>query len=119
MEIGKAILLEGNIDLFNGIAWDKGCYMGQELTARTRYRGLIKKRLFPVRIGGTAPALGAILMESGREIGELRGSAGDVGLALLRLDRVRAGGPVQGDGYALTPEIPAHMQPVLVETAET
>jgi folate-binding protein YgfZ len=49
MEVGKAILLENNIDLLNGVAWDKGCYTGQELTARTKYRGLIKKRLMPVR----------------------------------------------------------------------
>src|ERR1700689_1905233 len=58
MEVGKAILLENNIDLLNGVAWDKGCYTGQELTARTRYRGLIKKRLVPIRIAGAVPPIG-------------------------------------------------------------
>ena len=46
----KSILLESGFDELNGVDWQKGCYVGQELTARTKYRGLIKKRLFPVRI---------------------------------------------------------------------
>ena len=52
------MLLEANYDSLNAIAWDKGCYMGQELTARTRYRGLLKKRLAPVLLDGPAPEPG-------------------------------------------------------------
>ncbi|MEC8773512.1 MAG: folate-binding protein, partial [Pseudomonadota bacterium] len=40
MVIEKAILLENNFDPLNGVDWEKGCYVGQELTARTKYRGL-------------------------------------------------------------------------------
>ena len=38
--------------------WRKGCYMGQEVTARMKYRGLVKKRLLPLRLadGGGPPA---------------------------------------------------------------
>ena len=104
MEVGKAILLENNIDLLNGVAWDKGCYTGQELTARTHYRGLIKKRLVPVRIAGTVPPVGTPLIENGAEVGEMRGSAGSVGLALLRFERLRRPGPIEIDGAVLTPE---------------
>ena len=43
----KSILLEAGFDELNGVDWQKGCYVGQELTARTKYRGLIKKRLMP------------------------------------------------------------------------
>lgn len=89
MEVGKAILLENNIDLLNGVAWDKGCYTGQELTARTKYRGLIKKRLMPVKIAGTAPDAGTPLIADGVEVGEMRSSNGDLGLALLRFEAVR------------------------------
>jgi folate-binding protein YgfZ len=89
MEVGKAILLENNIDLLNGVAWDKGCYTGQELTARTKYRGLIKKRLITVRLSGAAPEIGTPLMADGSEIGEMRTHNGDVGLALMRFDAVR------------------------------
>ena len=52
----KSILLESGFDELNGVDWQKGCYVGQELTARTKYRGLIKKRLFPVRIEGPPPS---------------------------------------------------------------
>ncbi len=62
--------------------------LGQELTARTKYRGLIKKRLFPVRIEGSAPAPGTIVTLNGKEAGEMRSSRDGIGLALLRLDAV-------------------------------
>ncbi len=45
----KSILLEAGFDELNGVDWHKGCYIGQELTARTKYRGLVKRRLVPVR----------------------------------------------------------------------
>jgi len=115
MEIGKAILLENNIDLLNGIAWDKGCYTGQELTARTRYRGLIKKRLIPVRIAGAAPPIGTPLIEGGSEVGEMRSANGDLGLALLRFERLRKGTPIEIDGATLTPEPPPALAAVLAE----
>ncbi len=82
----KSILLELGFDELNGVDWQKGCYIGQELTARTKYRGLVKKRLMPVRIEGPAPAPGTILTAQGREIGEMRSSRDGIGLALLRLD---------------------------------
>lgn len=42
-------LHEGNLDQLNAISWTKGCYLGQELTARIEHRGLVKKRLLPVQ----------------------------------------------------------------------
>src|SRR5439155_21735167 len=66
----KSILLEAGFDELNGVDWQKGCYIGQELTARTKYRGLIKKRLMPVEIGGPAPLPGTIVTCDGREVGE-------------------------------------------------
>jgi len=116
MEVGKAILLENNIDLLNGIAWDKGCYTGQELTARTRYRGLVKKRLTPVRISGAVPEIGTPLIEAGSEVGEMRGASGDLGLALLRLERLRKPGPIAVDGAVLTPEPPPPLAALIAQT---
>ncbi len=46
LRIGLSSPFEGNIDLLNGIAFDKGCYMGQELVSRIHHRGLVKRR-FP------------------------------------------------------------------------
>jgi len=115
MEVGKAILLENNIDLLNGVAWDKGCYTGQELTARTRYRGLIKKRLVPVAITGAVPAIGTPLIENGAEVGEMRGSAGTVGLALLRLERLRKPGAIVAGEATLLPQPPAALAAVIAQ----
>jgi folate-binding protein YgfZ len=89
--IEKSILLESGFDELNGVDWEKGCYIGQELTARTKYRGLIKKRLMPVRIDGPAPAAGAMVAADGREVGEMRSSRDGLGLALLRIEPVIEG----------------------------
>ena len=87
----KSILLEAGFDELNGVDWQKGCYIGQELTARTKYRGLIKKRLMPVAIDGPAPAPGTIVTADGREVGEMRSSRDGLGLALLRIEPVARG----------------------------
>ena len=58
LELEKTVLLEAGFDELDGICWTKGCYMGQELTARTRYRGLLKRRLFPVHAAGGLPPYG-------------------------------------------------------------
>ncbi|HEY1720029.1 MAG TPA: folate-binding protein [Magnetospirillaceae bacterium] len=83
----KSILLENGFDELRGVDWKKGCYMGQELTARTKYRGLVRKRLMPVTIEGPAPAPGDAIMLNDTEAGEMRSSTGDVGLALIRLEQ--------------------------------
>jgi folate-binding protein YgfZ len=106
----KSILLESGFDELHGVDWQKGCYIGQELTARTKYRGLIKKRLFPVRIDGPAPAPGTIVMLDGKDAGEMRSSNGGLGLALLRLEAVAAARPLSADAASLTPLRPEWMQ---------
>ena len=104
LQVEKAILLENGFDELHGIDWDKGCYMGQELTARTRYRGLVKKRLLPVRFDGPAPTPGSQVTCEGKDAGTLCSSIGDRGLALLRIERLD--GPLLAGGTVLTPEPP-------------
>jgi folate-binding protein YgfZ len=89
LELEKSILLEAGFDELNGVDWHKGCYIGQELTARTKYRGLVKRRLVPVMIDGPAPAPGTVVTADGRDVGEMRSSRERHGLALLRLDCMR------------------------------
>ncbi len=88
--VEKSILLENGFDEWGSIDWQKGCYLGQELTARTKYRGLVKKRLLPVAIEGAPPPLATPLYCAGIEAGEMRGAHADgkSGLALIRLDRL-------------------------------
>lgn len=92
---GGSTLLECRIDEFAGISFTKGCYVGQELTARMHHRGLAKKHLVPVRIEdpARAPAPGTEIVIGGRIAGEMRSSCGHTGLALLK-DEAVAAGPV-------------------------
>jgi folate-binding protein YgfZ len=110
LAVEKALLLESGFDELNGVDWKKGCYMGQELTARTKYRALIRKRLFPVRLEGLPPEPGAPVQLDDQEVGELRSVSGDRALALLRVDAARAGRPLTAGNARLTPEIPSWMQ---------
>lgn len=105
LEIEKSILLENGFDELNGIDWDKGCYMGQELTARTKYRGLIKKRLVPVEIEGPVPPAGTPIMLDGSEVGEMRSGQDGLGLALIRLEHMEKAPFVVGDAR-VTPKKP-------------
>jgi folate-binding protein YgfZ len=84
----KSLIMEAGFDALNGIDWNKGCYIGQELTARMKYRALVKKRLLPVAISGPAPAPGTPILQGEDEVGEMRSAAGGIGLALLRLEAV-------------------------------
>ena len=90
LEVDKALLLESGFDELGGVDWDKGCFLGQELTARTKYRALIKKRLLPVEISGPLPEAGTAVMANGKQVGQLRSRVAGRGLALLRLEALEA-----------------------------
>lgn len=102
----KSILLENGFDELNGIDWDKGCYVGQELTARTRYRGLVKKRLLPVTIVGPSPDEGTQVLANGKDAGTLFSVSGQIGLALLRVAALKEQAPLEANDARLYPEYP-------------
>ena len=79
LEAEKTVLLEAGFDELNGVSWSKGCYMGQELTARTKYRGLVKRRLLPVEIDGPLPPPGSPVLRDGAEVGSMRSGCGRTG----------------------------------------
>lgn len=111
---GVALPLESNLAFMNGVSFTKGCYLGQELTARTYHMGVIRKRLFPVQLSGPLPAAGIlpgspVLTESGQAAGKYRAGQGDVGLALLRSEKIK--GPLhiqtaESGQVALTVSVP-------------
>ncbi|MDH5723334.1 MAG: folate-binding protein [Alphaproteobacteria bacterium] len=91
----KSTMDEGNMDGLNAISYDKGCYVGQEITARMHYRGLGKKHLQTVYLSSRAqprdlnPSQNEQippLLTVGRDDNdiELRSSCGDMGIALVR-----------------------------------
>jgi len=110
LKVEKALLLESGFDELNGVDWKKGCYMGQELTARTKYRALVRKRLFPVSVEGALPAPGTSIHLDGQEVGELRSGSGRHALALLQTEAARGPGPLIAGGVQLIPTIPPWMR---------
>ncbi|MBV8916158.1 MAG: folate-binding protein YgfZ [Acetobacteraceae bacterium] len=118
MEPDKSTLVEAGFDELHGISWTKGCYMGQELTARTKYRGLVKRRLTRVRIEGAVPAPGTPVRNGEAEVGTMRSGRDEWGLALLRLEAIRADRLQCGDAL-LIPEPASWMQwePIRLATA--
>jgi folate-binding protein YgfZ len=107
--VEKSLLLESGFDELNGIDWQKGCYIGQELTARTKYRGLVKRRLMPVQIDGPAPVPGTIVTADGHDVGEMRSSRDELGLALLRVGALSSKRLTAGDAV-LVPRKPSWMR---------
>ena len=111
LPVEKALLLENGFDELNGVDWKKGCYVGQEVTARMKYRALVRKRLLPVRLEGELPAPGTPVVLDGEDAGEMRSAAGGWGLALLRLDVVekaeREGRSLSAGPASVTPLKPS------------
>ncbi len=84
--IGRSYLLESNFDLLDGVSFSKGCYIGQENTARQRYRGTVRRRLARVAItSGPVPDPGTPIRLGNRDVGTMRSSQGSDGLAHVRL----------------------------------
>jgi folate-binding protein YgfZ len=112
---GKALPLEARLDLNEGINFEKGCYIGQEVTARTRYRGLIKRTYLPVILPSLIEAPQDISAD-GKVVGEVLGSvvaeAGVLGLASIRLDALDAGTELTIDAGTVTPQYPARLMPL-------
>lgn len=86
---GGCLPLECNLDYMNGVSFHKGCYIGQELTARTKFTGVIRKRLLPVTFKGDGKLEpgDAVVNKKGKKAGKLRSIYRDLnmGLALVRL----------------------------------
>jgi tRNA-modifying protein YgfZ len=90
--IGDTFPHEADLDLLNGVSFEKGCFIGQEVVSRMRHRGNVRKRVVPVEVLVEAEAeaplrSGAPVMLGEAEIGRIGSVAGARALALIRLDR--------------------------------
>jgi folate-binding protein YgfZ len=97
----SALPMECNIDLWHGIDFKKGCYVGQELTIRTKHTGIVRKRILPIQIDNlgtstTLPEHGTDIkqldesgnIKKGRAAGKFIAGIGEVGLAMCRLENM-------------------------------
>jgi hypothetical protein len=108
---GDAFPHEADMDQLNGVDFQKGCFVGQEVVSRMEHRGTARSRVVPVALGGAAPASGSAVTAGGKPMGVMGSAADGRALALLRLDRVEealaAGASLQAGGVALTLVKPA------------
>jgi folate-binding protein YgfZ len=87
MIMDKSIPLEWNMESLHAISWDKGCYIGQELTARTKHVGTVRKYIIPIKFEKPGNySKGCNLVQSGKIIGALASSDRNNGIALIQSD---------------------------------
>jgi len=85
--------LEANFEQLHGVDFRKGCYVGQELTARMKLKVGLRKRILPVSAATALPAIGTVVTPDGTKLGPLIASSGAHGLALLRVDHLAVAKP--------------------------
>ena len=102
---GDAFPHETNMDRLNGVDFEKGCYVGQEVVSRMQHRGTARTRTVRVIVDGPAPEPGAAILAGDRTVGTMGSTAGHNGLALIRIDRAAdaldAGVPLTAGGLAI------------------
>jgi tRNA-modifying protein YgfZ len=107
---GDAFPHETDMDQLQGVDFDKGCFVGQEVVSRIEHRGTARTRVVPVVFEGPPPEAGLAVMAGDRNVGLMGSTAAGRGLAALRLDRVEeamAGHiPLAAGGIALKPVKP-------------
>lgn len=108
LEPEKTLLLEAGFDELHGVSFSKGCYLGQEMTARTKHRGLMRRRLVPVAVlHGDLPAPGAPIISGAKDAGTMRSGRDGHGLAFLKMEALE--GPLRSGETDLVLRIPAWM----------
>ena len=86
LEENKSLLLENNFENLNSISWDKGCYVGQEITARMKYRSLLKKKIYSLKIKDGSPLIGQLIKDNENEFGKIISIKNDSVLAMLKIE---------------------------------
>ena len=86
----KSLLLENNFDKINAIDWEKGCYVGQEITARMKYRALLKKSIRAVEIISGHVNRGNQINFNQNTVGEIISSFNKLAIAMLKIEEAKS-----------------------------
>ena len=85
----KSLLLENNFNKINAMDWEKGCYVGQEITARMKYRALLKKSIRAVEIISGHVHRGNQINFNQNKVGEIISSFNKLGIAMLKIEEAK------------------------------
>ena len=85
---GDAFPHETNMDRLHGVDFEKGCYVGQEVVSRMQHRGSARTRTVKIILDGFAPEPGTAILAGDKPVGTIGSTSGQLGLALIRTDRV-------------------------------
>ena len=111
---GDAFPHETNMDRLHGVDFDKGCYVGQEVVSRMQHRGTARTRTVRIVLDGPAPEPGAAILADDKPVGTMGSTAGNHGLALIRIDRaadaLAAGTTLTSGGLAIRLADPDEMR---------
>ena len=99
MPAGKIFPLEFGFEQMGAIDFQKGCFIGQEVTSRVHRKGSLRKTLWVVKSGSLY--IGAELMNGERPCGEVVAVSGAHGLALIRNDALDAQITLDGQSVAV------------------
>lgn len=98
---GEVFPADINMDALSGVDFAKGCFVGQEVVSRMKRRGTARRRTLTVQFDSDAPPSPAPVLAGDFEIGQLTSTAGDIGLARVRIDQLAK---AQVDGEAIMVE---------------
>lgn len=87
---GEAFPFDAAMDSLNGVAFEKGCYVGQEVVSRMLHRGTARRRIVALTADAPLPEPGADIVAGDRSLGRLGSSADGHAIAVVRLDRLSA-----------------------------
>ena len=86
----KSLLLENNFQNINAIDWDKGCYIGQEITARMNYRALLKKKIYVLELLSGNINTGDAIIEKDISLGNVISKINTYLLCMLKINLVES-----------------------------
>lgn len=103
MEFEKTLLLEARFDEINGVDFNKGCYVGQEITTRSKFRGNIRRKIIGIKSEKPLPTHGAEILADGEIVGHILSTSGNIGMAIIKLEALDKN--LTASGIALKPHM--------------
>lgn len=118
-ELHDDVALDAGFDLLNAISYSKGCYVGQEVTARMHYKNIARRGFYCVEGESSLPHQPTPILANGVPIGELRGASDRCGIAMLKFaeteQALAANGPITVLQQPVRLTVPCWMQTKLAQ----